>query len=187
MANTYDFLGSDRDYFMKSSWNVYNDLSGSMQFVGKTENEKTIRTDSEFVEWFDNTSGTKTLYVKDYDAFNFSVDFSFMQVAEPDALAVVFNGELDTSDANYTYVFFGSSPNPLAEAEWRFVGQTRAGLEVLTVVRKGVITPNGEWASGASGEYTKLPATCSAFQDTSITNQLRDLVYIRVQKKTAAS
>jgi hypothetical protein len=187
MANPYDFLGDSRTSFMKSSWKVYTDLSGSLQYVGKTDNEKVIRTDAEFTEWSDNTSGIQTLYVKDYDSFNFSLDFSFMQVADPNALAIAFNLEWDNSDANWEYLFGGSEPGNLSEAKWVFVGRTRTGLSIETHVRKGVITPNGEWPSGAPGDYARLPVTCSALQDTSITNTSRDLFYIRIQKAASGS
>ena len=187
MANVYDFLGDERNFFMKSSWKVYTSLSGSLQYVGKTQNEKTIRTDAEYVEWWDNTSGVQTLYIKDLDKFGFALDFNFMQVADSNALAIAFNSEWDKSDANWDYHFFGSTQNTLREALWCFVGQTRSGLAVETWFRKGIITANGDWTSGAPGDYTNIPVTCSAMQDTSITNSLRDLVYIRIAKQTSGS
>jgi hypothetical protein len=187
MANVYDFLGDDRDHFMKSSFKVFTDLSGNMQYVGKTQNEKTVRLDTEFVEWFDNTSGVQTLYVKDLDSLNFAVDFSFMQVADPNAVAIAFNADWDASGANYDIEFLGSNPNPLVEAEWRFVGRTRDARDYIIVIRKGVITPNGEWANGAPGQYTEIPVTCAALQDTNITNDARDLAYIMIEKQTAGS
>lgn len=187
MANVYDFLGDDRDYFMKSSWKVFTDLSGVRQYVGKTGNEKTIKTNAEYVEWWDNTTGVQTLYIRDTDKFGFAVDFSFMQVADSNALAISLNSEWDKSDPNYDYHFFGSAPQELAEAEWRFVGQTRAGLDIILVIRKGIITLNGDWSSGAPGDYTNIPVTCSAMQDTGITNTMRDLAYIMIEKKTSGS
>lgn len=187
MANVYDFLGDERDYFMKSSLKVYTDLSGALQYVGKTNNEKTIRNDAEYVEWFDNTSGVQTLYIRDNDKFGMMVDFSFMQVADPNVIGVALNSDWDQSDPNFHYHFIGSSPNELREAKWVFVGQTRSGLDIELVIRKGVITLNGEWSLGAPGDYTNIPVTCSAMQDTSIANQLRDLAYIRIQKRTSGS
>lgn len=185
--NVYDWLGDDRAHFTKSSFKVFNDLSGSMQYVGKTENEKEVNFDAEFVEWHDNTSGVQTLFVKDYDKLNFSVNFSFMQVADPNALAIVYNTDWDQSDANFDYHFIGSNPNPLVEAEWRFVGRTRDARDFIIVIRTGVITPNGTWTNGTPGQYTMLPSTCSALQDTGETNDSRDLAYIMVQKKTSGS
>jgi hypothetical protein len=187
MANVFDFLGDDRDWFMKSSWLVYTDLSGIRQYVGKTGNEKAIKMSPEYIDWYDNTGGSQTLYVKDIDKFGLAIDFSFMQVADSNALAIAFNTDWDQSNANYNYHFFGSEPNELREAEWRFVGRTRSDLDIIIVIRKGVITLNGDWASGAPGSYTEIPVTCSALQDTSITNHLRDLGYIMVQKKTSGS
>jgi hypothetical protein len=35
MPNEYDFLGDNRAFFMKSSWQVYTDLSGARQYVGE--------------------------------------------------------------------------------------------------------------------------------------------------------
>jgi len=187
MPNVYDFLGDSRDYFMKSSWKVYTDLSGALQYVGKTENEKTIRTSPEYVEWWDNTSGVQTLFIKDLDKFGFEVDFSFMQVADSNALGIALNSDWDQSDPNWDYHFLGSTQNELREALWVFVGQTRSGLAVETWVRKGIVGLNGDWTSGAPGDYTMLPVTCSAVQDTTISNGLRDLVYIRVEKQTSGS
>ena len=138
MPNSYDFLGDIKDYWMKSSLQVYTDLSGSMQYVGKTENEKTFSPNLEIVEWKDNTSGTQILYILDVDAMDVNMGFMFKQVAEPNVIALSFNGELDTSDANFDRIFFGSAPNALAEAEWRFVGRTRSNLSVTLVIRKGI-------------------------------------------------
>lgn len=187
MANVYDFLGDDRDFFMKSSWKVYTDISGALQYVGKTQNEKVIRTDAEYVEWWDNTSGVQTLFIKDLDKFGFAVDFSFMQVADSNVLGIALNTDWDKSDDNWNYHFLGSCQNELVQGLWVFVGQTRSGLAVETYIRQGLISMNGEWASGAPGSFTELPVTCAALQDTSITNCLRDLVYIRVEKQTSGS
>ena len=187
MTNTYDWLGDDREFFMKSSWAVYNDLSGILQYVGKTQNEKVIRMSPEYVEWFDNTSGTQVLYVKDTDKIGVAVDFMFMQVLDSNALAVAFNTDWDTGDANFDFHYIGSDPNPLAEAEWRFVGQGRTGLGITLVIRVGAVTLAGDWSSGAPGDYTNLPVTCDAYQDTSISNAARDLAYFMIDKKTSGS
>ncbi len=187
MANSYNFLGDDRSLFMKSSWKVYTDISGAMQYVGKTGNEKVIRADPEYVEWWDNTSGVQTLFVTDLDKMGFSVDFTFMQVADSNALALAFNTDWDQSDANWNYNFGGSCQNALAEAIWVFKGETRSGLDVETWIRKGVVKLNGEWATGAPGDYTNIPITVAAMQDTDIANCKRDLYYIRVEKQTSGS
>jgi hypothetical protein len=183
MANSYDFLGDQRDYFMKSSWQVYTDLNGNRQYVGKTENEKTISPNLEVVEWFDNTDGTQTLFVMDIDKFDISCSFAFSQVLDPNILAIAWNLDLDTTDANYAYQFAGSSPNTLAEAEWRMVGKGRSGLEIVFVMRKTIVIPNGDWTSGAPGSYTNVPITLRALQDTSVSDTKRDLAYFRIQKR----
>ena len=187
MANVYDFLGDERDYFMKSSWKVYTDIGGVLQYIGKTENEKTIRTSAEYIEWYDNTSGVQTLYIKDLDKFGFAVDFAFMQVADSNVLGIAYNSDWDQSDAIWDYHHFGSCQNELVEGLWVFVGQTRSGLAIETWIRRGVITVNGDWSSGAPGAYTQIPVTCNATQDTGITNCLRDLAYIRVEKQVSGS
>lgn len=187
MPNAYDWLGDDRDFFMKSSWQVFTDLSGILQYVGKTGNEKTIRMSPEYVEWYDNTSGTQTLYVKDIDKFGVAVDFSFMQVLDSNALGVAFNSDWDATDPNWNYHFIGSCPQELQQAEWRFVGQGRSGLDIILVIRTGVITLAGDWSSGAPGDYTNIAVTCDAFQDTSISNCVRDLAYFQIEKQTSGS
>lgn len=187
MANVYDFLGDNKDLFMHSSLKVYTDLSGAMQYVGKTENEKTIKMSPEYIDWWDNTTGMQTPSVKDLEKIGVAIDFMFKQVADPNALAIAFNTDWDQSNPNYHYEFFGSEPNALATAKWVFIGRTVSGLDVELWIRKGVITLNGDWSLGAPGSYTGVPVTCSALQDTSITNTKRDIAYIRIQKQTPAS
>jgi hypothetical protein len=186
MPNSYDFLGDQKDFFMKSSLSVFTDLNGNRQFVGKTNNEKTISPNMEIVEWFDNTSGTQTRFILDIDRFDFAVNFSFMQVADPNALAIAMNLDWDQSDANFHYLFAGSAPNALSDAEWRFVGQTRSGLGITLVLRKAIVTFEGDWAIGAPGDYTNIPVKASALQDTSITDTKRDLAYFIIDKRSAS-
>lgn len=182
MANSYDFLGDNKSYFMRSSWQVFTDLNGNRQYVGKTGNEKTMAPNLELVEWYDNTQGPQVLYVADIDKFDLSVSFSFMQILDPNVLAIAWNMDLDTSDPNFNYAFMGSDPNPLVEAEWRFVGEGRDGLGITLVIRKGVMVPNGDWTSGEPGDYTNIPVTVRTFQDTSITTRRRDLAYFIIDK-----
>jgi hypothetical protein len=184
MANVYDFLGDQADYFMKSSLQVYTNLSGNMQYVGKTQNEKTLSPNLELVEWYDNTGGTQTLFVLDIDKFDFNMQFAFAQVGDPNVLALAWNGDLDSSDPNRNFIFYGSSPNALAEAEWRFTGNTRANLEITLVIRRGICVPNGDWAAGNPGEYTNMPVSVRALQDTTISNAKRDMAYFIVDKRS---
>lgn len=183
MSNTYDFLGDQTDFFMKSSWQVYCDASGRSQYVGKTGNEKTISPSTNLSEWWDNTSGVESLYVIDVSRFGISVNFTFMQVLDPNTLALAWNTDLDTSNANFNYSFLGSAPNALSTDEWRFVGKGRGGLGITLVIRKGIAIPNGDWSSGGT-DYTSIPITVRATQDTSITNTKRDLAYFIIDKRS---
>ncbi len=182
MGNVYDWLGDNRAFFMKSSWQVYTDLSGIRQYVGKTDNEKVFDPGQEIIDWFDNTGGTQIKYVLDIDKISPMVNFSFMQVADPNVLAIAWNGDLDCSDPNYIYDYLGSCPNALREAEWRFVGRTRTGLGMTLVIRNGVCVPSGAWTSGGGGSYTNIPVTVHALQDESIDDCKRDLMYIIIDK-----
>jgi hypothetical protein len=184
MPNTYDFLGDFNNYFMKSSLQVFTDASGAIQYVGKTQNEKNISPEIELAEWYDNSSGTQTLFVLDIDRFGYSIGFSFMQVLDPNVFAMAWNGDLDTSDPNRVFTFYGSAPNALGEYEWRFVGQGRSGLAMTLVIRKGIMVPDGDWTVGTPGDYTQLPVRVRALQDTSISNTLRDMAYVIVDKRT---
>lgn len=180
----FDFLGDDRSFFMKSSWDVYCNASGARQYVGKTSNEKEFNPNIELAEWWSNSSGTQSLFVLDVDKFDFSMGFSFMQVCDPNVLAMAWNMELDSSDGTYHYLFGGSEPAALTEAEWRFVGRSRTGLEITLVVRKGICVPSGAFTSGAPGEFAGVPVTVRALQDTTITDKSRDMVYFRIAKKS---
>jgi hypothetical protein len=183
MANSYDFLGADNDFFMKSSWDVYTNANGNRQYIGKTGNEKTISPNLELAEWFDNNTGVQYLYALGISKFDLSVGFTFMQVLDPNVISLAWNADLDTSNATYHYMYFGTAPNSLGEYEWRFVGQGKSGLSITLVIRKGICVPDGDWASGSPGDWTNLPIRVRAIQDTSITNSKRDLAYFMVQKK----
>ena len=183
MPNLFDFLGDDKDFFMKSSWMVYTDLNGVRQYIGKTSNEKTLSPALETIEWNDNSSGVQTLFVTDITKAGLSVNFSFMQIADPNALALFLNGELDSSNANKHYIYMGSNPQELESAEWRFVAQSRSGLTITLVIREGACYSAGDWTSGGAGDYAMLPVVVKAQQDTSITNTKRDLAYFMIDKK----
>jgi hypothetical protein len=118
MANVYDFLGANNNYFLKSSWQVYTNASGSRKYVGKTNNEVTFSPSVEFAEWYDNSSGVQYLYALGVSKFSMMVNFSFMQVLDPNVLPIAWNLDLDTSNANFVYAFAGTSPNNLTETEW---------------------------------------------------------------------
>jgi hypothetical protein len=186
MPNVYDWLGDNRAQFMKSSWQVYTDLSGSRQYVGKTENEKEFDPGMEIIDWFDNTGGTQIKYVVDIDKMSPVVNFMFKQPLDPNVLAIAWNGDLDWSDPNFVYNYYGSTPNALAEAEWRFVGRGRTGLGITFVIRNGVCVPNGSWTSGAGGSYSGVPVSIHALQDESITNGARDLAYFIIDRYSAS-
>ena len=182
MANVFDFLGDDKDFFMKSSWQVFADLNGKQQYVGKTSNEKTFSNSLESIEWLDNSSGVQTLFVTDITKTGLSIAFSFMQW-DTNALALFFNAEIDRSNANKDYIFMGSNPDELASAEWRFVGQTRDGRNITLVIREGSCYSNGDLTSGGAGDYSAIPVIVKAQQDTTITNTKRNLAYFMVDKK----
>jgi hypothetical protein len=184
MANTWDFLGDYKNSFMKSSLQVYNNLSGTLQYVGKTSNEKTLSPNTELDEWYDNSGGVQVLYALDIDKFDFSIGFSFMQVADEEALALALNLDKDESDANKNYLFMGSAPNSLPEAEWRLVGRDVGGRSFTLVIRRGIVVPTGEITLGAAGNYAQVPISLRALQDTTITNTKRDIGYFMIDKRT---
>jgi len=183
MANVYDFLGDDADFFMRSSWQVYCNASGSLQYVGKTGNEKPFSPAIETAEWYGNESGVQYLYTLGVSKFSLSVGFSFMQILDPNVLSMAWNAEKDSTGSTYHYLFFGTNPNDLGQYEWRFVGTGKSGLSITLVMRKGIAVPSGDWSTGAPGEFTNVPITVRALQDTSITNTKRDMAYFMVQKK----
>lgn len=182
--NIYDFLGDDATAFMKASAQIYTDLSGSMQYVGKTQPEISINPNTEVVEWFDNVGKTQTLFVLDIDKFDLQVGFSFAQVLDEQALAIALNAELDTSNPNHNYLFLGSNPNDLAEAEWRLISQGRTGRSIALIIRRGVIIPSGEQTWGTPGSFANNPVTLRALQDVSITNTKRDIAYFMIDKRS---
>jgi hypothetical protein len=184
MANTWDFLGDYKSSFTKSSLQVYTDLSGSRQYVGKTSNEKTLSPNTELVEWYDNTGGVQVLYALDIDKFDFSITFSFMQVADEEALAIALNLDKDETDSSVNYLFMGSDPNTLPEAEWRLVGQDTGGRSFTLVLRRAIIVPNGDITLGSPGSYSQIPITLRALQDTDVSNGARDIGYFMIDKRT---
>jgi hypothetical protein len=185
MARTFDFLGAYKGYFTKASLDVYFMQSGgsSMQYVGKTQNEKTLTPGVENVEWYDNTGGTQILYAMDIDKIAPAIKFSFMQVADPNVLAMALNADMDDSDPAIFRGFVGSEPEAYTEGEWRFACQSTGGLLMTLVFRRGLAFSSGDIAMGAPGAYAEVPITVRALQDTTITDKKRDLFYWELEQR----
>jgi hypothetical protein len=183
MAKNFDFLGAYKGHFLKQSLDVYTNLSGNLQYVGKTQNEKTLSPGIENVEWFDNANATQVLYALDIDKVDPSITFSFMQITDPNTLSLALNADMDSSDASVEYGFLGSNPDEYSEAEWRFVNQSVGGLTLTLVVRRGIAFASGDITMGTAGSYTEVPITVRALQDTTIANTKRDLMYWIIDKR----
>lgn len=182
----FNFLGDDRDTFMKSSWKIYNNLSGTSQYIGKTSNDKTFNPNLALTEWWDNTSGTQSLFVLDIQKFDFAVSFQIMQVLDPNMIPLAWNFQVDkTSNPGYTRAYQGSQPPPLLSSEWQFVGRSRSGLAIILVLRNAICVANGEWKVGTPGEYSGIPVTVRALQDTTQTDKSDDMVYVLIQNEAS--
>ena len=44
----------------------------------------------------------------------------------------------------------------------------------------------GDWEVGSPGDYTGIPVTVKALQDTTITNTARDMAYFIIDKRSAS-
>lgn len=179
------FLGDDKTEFMKSSLAVYTDIdaSGVLKYVGKTNPEKQITPGFAVAEWWDNTSGTQTLFVIDPDKVDFKVAFSFAQVIDESALTIAMHGQLDrNADPNFNQVFMGSNPGAFREGKWQFVGRGRTGRIIRLNIRRGIVVPTGTFSPGTPGQYASLGVEIRALQDTNVADSTRDLVYWEIQK-----
>jgi hypothetical protein len=107
-----------------------------------------------------------------------------MQVYDPNTLPMVYNLDLDTSDATYDYAFIGSDPNSLAEHTWVFVNQSIYGLQMELWIREGICMANGSWTHGTPGDLSNVPCSIRATIDGTITNERRDLGYFKIQKRS---
>ena len=181
--NQYNFAGGDIDYFMKSSLKVYADLSGIQQFLGYTSNEKEFNPNQSYMDWFDNTGGTQALTVVDLAKQDYDLSFSFMQTHDPNVLALALNLLKDDSDPNYTWMYQGSQPQPLKTAEYRFVGLSRSGYEMMLVIRKGIMVSKGATKFGTPTAYAEVPVMIRALIDNTISDTQRDMIYFRIQRK----
>lgn len=168
---------------MKSSLDVYCKLAGTMQYVGKTQNAKTLSPGVEIVEWFDNTRGTQVLYALDIDKVAPQFKFSFMQVTNKNTLTLALNADTDVADPNFDWGFLGSGPDAFTEAEWRFVGRSVDGRNITMVIPRGIAYSTGDITMGTPGSYSEVPITVRALQDTTITDTKRDLMYWFIDKR----
>jgi hypothetical protein len=184
MPNSYDFVGDYKGFFQKSSSQVYCDASGSLQYVGKTNHEVEVDMGTEYVEWFDNTSGTQSLYILITDKVDPRVNFSWMQVFDPNTLPIVYNLDSDISGGTYDYHFAGSDPNSLAEYTWVFASQSIYGLTMELWVREGICMANGSWTHGTPGDLSNVPCSIRATIDSTITDEKRNLMYFKIQKRS---
>jgi len=184
MSKSFDFIGAHKGSFFKQSLQVFTNISGNFQYVGKTNNEITLAPGVENVEWYDNTGSTQSLFALDIDKVDPSITFSFMQVADQNVLALALNADMDVSNADTFYGFLGSNPDEYAEGEWRFVGEAVDGRQLVWVVRRGIAFASGDITMGAAGSYSNVPITIRMLQDTTITNGKRDLAYWMLDKRT---
>ena len=182
--NVYDFLGAQKDYFQKASWQVYAESSaGNLQYVGKVENEIEINPNIENIEWFTNDRGVQVLYILTPTKIDPMINFSWMQIFDPNTIPMTWNLEKDDSDPNVIRDFIGSDPDDYESREWRFVSKSLSGLACTLVVRKGICSANGSWTSGGGGALATLPASVRMTQDTSEVNGKRDLGWFEFDKR----
>lgn len=172
-----DLLGSFAGDFMKSSLDVYCNASGTMQFVGKTEPEKTIRYPRTMMQFKDGTP--RALFVQDYQEVGVEVQFTFKQVCDPNILALALNADLDKSSTANSFVFMGSDPGAIPAYQWSLVGTTQDGRAFELVIRKGQIGEIGDFTTGGT-DYAGLQITISALKDETITDEKRDMAYFRI-------
>jgi hypothetical protein len=184
MSNQYNFTGADLDFFMRSGLDVYSNANGVRQYIGKTGNEKTYNANFAFAEWWDNVTGTQSLYAIGISKFDPTMSFTMMQLADPNAFALAHNMEKDDSDPNNTWLYGGSQQGNLLACEWRFVGKSVGGLQMMMVWRQGILVPNGEVKFGTPNEYNTLPVTLRAKSDTTVSNANRNLIYFVLQDKS---
>lgn len=179
--STIDLIGNFTSDFSKQSLAVYVELAAGLRLIGYTEPESTVRFNREMIVF---ESGTpRVTIIQDYFRTGVEVDFTYKQVCDPNLLALMLTGELDTSGASYDYTFLGSNPGSIQTYEWRFVGETQDNRLFELVIRKGQIGAIGDMAFGGQ-EYVGQQVTVSALQDTGISDTGRDLAYFRVAKRT---
>lgn len=179
--STIDLLGAYAEDFMRESLEVYCNASGNLQYVGKTEPEKTIRFPRTMMQFKDGSP--RALYIQDFQEVGVQVQFTFKQVADPNILALATNGDLDkTSTANH-YVFLGSDPGAVSYYKWTFVGSTRDGRAFELVLRKAQISEIGDMSTGGT-DYAGLQLTIDALKDETITDAKRDMAYFRIIPRT---
>lgn len=184
-SDLLSFLGDDKDAFIKSSLAVYTnvDQSGVLKYVGKTNPEKAFSPGFSVAEWWDNTSGTQTLFVIDPDKVDTKITFSFAQVLDPNILAISIHGQLDEEeDPNFNRVYLGSNPGAFREGSWQFIGRGRTGRVVKITFFRAIAVPTGTITLGTPGSYANTPIELRALQDVTKTDTQRDLVRIEIQK-----
>ena len=183
MAKNFDWLGDHAGSFSKESPLVSNDLSGNLQVVGKTQNEKTFAPNFENVEWFDNTGSTQILFKLDIDKVDPTMTFSFMQVTDTNVMPLALNMDMDTSGSDQDFHFLGSEPDAYSEGEWRFSWKSTDSRDIVLIFRRAIGFSSGDVTLGTPGSYTEVPITIRALQDTTIANTKRDLIYFVIDKR----
>lgn len=182
----FNFLGDNKQLFTKSSLMVYTNLSGTMQYVGKTGNDKTFATGETLVEWRDLTTGTDVLFTAEIGKLDFAVTFNFMQVLDPNVIAAAWNMNVDVVSDPLNYVMTqGSEPPALPVATWRFVAKNKKGLLVTLEIPAGICFPSGDWKPDGK-DFQNIPVTVKAMVDTTNPNTGSNLMKILVQKNPAS-
>jgi hypothetical protein len=181
--STIDLNGKYVSDFSKQSLAIYVNLDAGLRLIGYTQPESTISYSREMMQFEAQTP--RVLVAQDYMRVGASMTFTWMQVADPNLLALMLTGDLDCSGNTYDWVFGGSNPNAgtIPTYEWRAVGESRDGRLLEFVIRKGLVGEIGDQTFGGT-EYASQQVTVNAIQDDTITNTERDLWYWRIAKRT---
>ena len=114
------------------------------------------------------------------------VNFIWMQILDPNALALVWNLalDIDTPAVGQFELKTGSQTGRLMEAGWESRGIGRTGRKITRHIPRGVIVSTKAATIGTPADYAKIPSTVRALKDWNATDKTQDIAFLSIDKTT---
>lgn len=170
------FAPKDADTLFLGDMDVYLDSETQPAFY--TRPEKPISFSAEFAEF---TEGIPRVLVrKDLTRFGISASITAVEWT-PEVMKLARGGYGEDFDANWRYIYYGTTYEEPETHLLRMVGTLRNGKSIEFVIRKAKTEEFPELPTGGD-DYADIPMIMAALKDDSVSDERTNLAYWRWER-----